>query len=243
MATTNRTQWQWRICLCLVVATAYVFASAQNPSQRPITIAVDATHAQQKILHSELEIPASPGPLTLYYPKWLPADHSPDGPITNLAGLKFSAQGKEIPWQQDDVDMYAFHLDVPKGADSIHVHLDFLLSVPGPIIDFSASGSSKLLILMWHEVLLYPAGLPANQITFNPTCSCLRDGSSTPPFPSRVSPATPSPSLQSRWISSSILRCSQANSRRLSRSRPEKRSRTSLTWWQTMPGHSTFRRH
>lgn len=169
MATTNRTQWQWRICLCLVVATAYVFASAQNPSQRPITIAVDATHAQQKILHSELEIPASPGPLTLYYPKWLPADHSPDGPITNLAGLKFSAQGKEIPWQQDDVDMYAFHLDVPKGADSIHVHLDFLLSVPGPIIDFSASGSSKLLILMWHEVLLYPAGLPTNQITLNPT--------------------------------------------------------------------------
>src|SRR5213079_3205136 len=23
--------------------------------------------------------------------------------------------GKELPWQQDDVDMYTFHLDVPKG--------------------------------------------------------------------------------------------------------------------------------
>ncbi len=34
--------------------------------------------------------------------------------------------------------------------------------------DFSASGSSKLLILMWHEVLLYPAGVPTNQITFHP---------------------------------------------------------------------------
>src|SRR5207253_2482748 len=120
-------------------------------------------------LHSELQIPASPGSLTLYYPKWLPADHSPDGPISNIAGLKFSSNGKELPWQQDDVDMYTFHLDVPKGADSIDVHLDFLLSTPGAAIDFSASGSSKLLILMWHEVLLYPAGLRVNQITFHPT--------------------------------------------------------------------------
>jgi len=105
----------------------------------------------------------------LFYPKWLPADHSPDGPISNLAGLKFSSQGKELEWQQDDVDMYAFHVDVPAGADSIDVSLDFLLSAPGATIDFSASGSSKLLILMWHEVLLYPAGSPAADITFEPT--------------------------------------------------------------------------
>jgi len=105
----------------------------------------------------------------LYYPKWLPADHSPDGPISNLAGLKFSWQGKYLPWEQDDVDMYAFHVDVPVGADSIDVNLDFLLSAPGSTIDFSASGSSKLLILMWHEVLLYPAGSPAAAITFEPT--------------------------------------------------------------------------
>jgi len=157
------------ICVCALLAASCSLAGAQNPAARPITLSVDATHAPQKILHAELQIPASPGPLTLYYPKWLPADHSPDGPISNLAGLKFSAQGKEIPWQQDDVDMYSFHLDVPKGADSVDVHLDFLLSAPGPIIDFAGSGSSKLLILMWHEVLLYPAGVPANQITFHPT--------------------------------------------------------------------------
>ena len=160
-------------CLAIWASTLFVttcsLAGAQNPSETPISISVDAIQAPQKILHSELQIPASPGPLTLYYPKWLPADHSPDGPIANIAGLKFSAQGKELPWQQDDVDMYAFHLDVPKGIDSINVHLDFLLSAPGATIDFSASGSSKLLILMWHAVLLYPAGRPADQITFHPT--------------------------------------------------------------------------
>jgi len=165
----TRIKRRLQIWVCALLATGCLLARAQNPSTRPILIAVDATHAAQKILHSELQIPASPGPLTLYYPKWLPADHSPDGPISNLAGLKFFSKGKELPWQQDDVDMYAFHLEVPAGADSIDIHLDFLLSAPGAAIDFSASGSSKLLILMWHEVLLYPAGLPADQITFEPT--------------------------------------------------------------------------
>lgn len=165
----TRTNWFARLCLFAFLALASSLAIGQTTSARPIRISVDATHAPQKILHANLQIPASPGPLTLYYPKWLPADHSPDGPISNLAGLKFASQGKEIPWQQDDVDMYAFHLDVPKGADSVDVTLDFLLSAPGATIDFSASGSSKLLILMWHEVLLYPAGRPTNQIICQPT--------------------------------------------------------------------------
>ena len=140
---------------------------AQSDSA-PIEISVDATHAAQKILHAELKIPAPPGSLTLYYPKWMPADHSPDGPIPNLAGLKFTAAGKEIPWEQDLVDMYTFHVDVPSGADAVDVHLDFLMSAPGPAIDFAASGSAKLFILMWNQVVLYPAGCPAHEIIFQP---------------------------------------------------------------------------
>lgn len=133
-----------------------------------IKLSVDATRATQKILHAQLEIPASPGPLTLNYPKWMPADHSPDGPIENLTGLKFTSGGNVIPWRRDLVDMFAFHLDVPKGASSINVDLDFLLSVPGPTIDFSASASAKILILMWNQVLLYPSGSPADKIIFEP---------------------------------------------------------------------------
>lgn len=151
-----------------IVSTAF-YAQAQAHSARPIEISVDATQAARRILHSRLEIPASAGPLTLYYPKWLPADHSPDGPISNVAGLRFSAAGKRIPWKQDPVDMYAFHLDVPPGSDSVTVNFDFLLSAPGPAIDFSASGSANLLILMWSEVLVYPSGFRASNLNFNPT--------------------------------------------------------------------------
>jgi len=160
-----------KTCILLTLALA-LLTSSRLPAQsasRNIKLSVDATHVTQKILHAQLEIPASPGPLTLYYPKWMPADHSPDGPIENLTGLKFASGGKTIPWRRDLVDMFAFHLDVPKGASSVHVDLDFLLSVPGPTIDFSASASAKILILMWNQVLLYPSGSPADKITFDPT--------------------------------------------------------------------------
>src|SRR5437763_828022 len=99
------------------------YASAQTSAR--IGITVDATQVQQRVLHAELSIPAKPGALTLYYPKWMPADHSPDGPIWNLAGLKFFAGNKGIPWDQDSVDMYAFHLQVPANAESITARLDF----------------------------------------------------------------------------------------------------------------------
>ena len=153
-----------------VVFVASVLASGQTTKQPPgpISIAVDATEVAQKVLHAELSIPARAGTLTLYYPKWMPADHSPDGPIWNVAGLKFSAAGKSIPWSQDSVDMYAFHLEVPQGANSVTARVDFLLSAPGSTIDFSASGTAKLFVLMWNQVVLYPSGWPASQITFQP---------------------------------------------------------------------------
>jgi predicted metalloprotease with PDZ domain len=154
------------IALSLIATTT---ARAQLSPPGPITISVDATHAPQRILHAKLEIPVRPGPLTLYYPKWMPADHSPDGPIPNVAGLKFSAGGKEIAWVQDDVDMYAFNLDIPAGVNSIQASLDFLISAPGPTVDFAASGSAKLFILMWNQVILYPKGWRATELTFQPS--------------------------------------------------------------------------
>ena len=162
----------WTGLLAIPIALSLVAASrahAQLSPPGPITISVDATHAPQRILHAKLDIPVRPGPLTLYYPKWMPADHSPDGPIPNVAGLKFSAGGKEIAWVQDDVDMYAFNLDVPPGVNSVQASLDFLISAPGPTIDFAASGSAKLFILMWNQVILYPKGWPAAELNFQPS--------------------------------------------------------------------------
>src|SRR5580704_19582847 len=98
----------------IAILFALIASAAKAQSAAPIRLEVDATHAPQKILHATLEIPVRPGPLTLYYPEWIPGEHMPDGPITNLAGLEFSANGQKIPWRRDLVDMFAFHLDIPQ---------------------------------------------------------------------------------------------------------------------------------
>src|SRR5262249_2504731 len=94
----------------LVVLLIALPARAADP--RPIEIQVDLTDAPRKLFKAHLVIPAEPGKLTLYYPKWIPGEHQPSGPIIDLSGLKFRAGGKPIRWTRDDVDLYAFHLTV-----------------------------------------------------------------------------------------------------------------------------------
>src|SRR5436305_8092617 len=109
----------------LCVAVLFLSAAPLRAEPiRPIELSVDATEAPRKLLHARLVIPAAPGPLTLYYPKWIPGEHSPNGPITNLSGLKLRAGGQPLPWRRDDVDLYAFHCTVPAGADAVEVSLD-----------------------------------------------------------------------------------------------------------------------
>jgi predicted metalloprotease with PDZ domain len=135
----------------------------------PIRLAVDASQAPQKILHSHLEIPVQPGPLTLYYPEWIPGEHMPDGPIINVAGLKFTTNGKTVSWRRDLVEMYSLHMEVPTGANVLDVDLDFLLSAPASGFSAGASATAFLDVLSWNQVLLYPKGFAAKDLTFVPS--------------------------------------------------------------------------
>jgi predicted metalloprotease with PDZ domain len=134
-----------------------------------IRLAVDASHAPQKILHAQEEIPVKPGELTLYYPEWIPGDHEPDGPIINVAGMTFSAEGKTLAWRRDLVDMFAIHLDVPAGASALDVQLDFLLSAPATGFSAGESATAWLDVLNWNEVLLYPKGYSIRDLIFVPS--------------------------------------------------------------------------
>jgi predicted metalloprotease with PDZ domain len=143
-------------------------AGAQTQAH-PIQIAVDATQAPQKILHTHLEIPVQAGPLTLYYPEWIPGEHMPDGPIIQMAGLKFLGAGKPIPWRRDLVEMFSIHLDVPAGVSTLDVDFDFLLSAVGSGFSAGASATASLDVLSWNQMLLYPKGAPAKDIYFAPS--------------------------------------------------------------------------
>lgn len=162
----NNKLWVWTLLATLPLA-ASVEARAQNRLGL-IRLEVNATDAPRRILHAKLEIPAHPGPLTLVYPKWIPGEHAPDGPITNLVGLKFYAEGKRLDWHADLVDMYAFHLNVPKGATAVSVELDFVTTMLDAGIADAAIATDKLLILEWNDVLLYPQGQLPRDLTFEP---------------------------------------------------------------------------
>src|SRR5271163_5299299 len=103
-------------CVCLAVAAALFSGQHAFSQTRVEEVHVDLSDAPKNVIHAELHIPVKSGPTTLVYPKWLPGNHSPTGPIGNLAGLILSAGGSEIEWSRDPLDIYAFHVTIPDNA-------------------------------------------------------------------------------------------------------------------------------
>jgi predicted metalloprotease with PDZ domain len=134
-----------------------------------INIALDATDAPRKILHAQLTIPATPGTMTLYYPKWIPGEHAPSGPAIDLTGLKFTANGQFLKWRRDLADNWAIHVEVPAGAQEVHASLDYLEPGESDQSLFSAGSSAtqKMLVISWNQVLLYPKGWTGDQIMYS----------------------------------------------------------------------------
>ncbi len=168
-----------RSLLAAAAVVSGLFAStpiafSQNSSQI-IKVAVDITDAPRKILHAQLSIPVHAGENTLVYPKWIPGEHGPTGPIDNLAGVKFSAAGKDIAWRRDDVEMFAFHVNVPDGVTALEVKLDFLATAAASGFSAGASTSANLAMLSWNEVVLYPDGMNAADVMVAPSVK-LPDG-------------------------------------------------------------------
>ncbi|MGA9717506.1 MAG: M61 family peptidase [Acidobacteriaceae bacterium] len=130
----------------------------------PIVLHVDLSDAPRHILHARETIPVSAGPLELEYPQWIPGDHRPTGPIDNLAGLFIRANGQEIPWRRDEVDMYGVHLTVPDGVTSLDVSYDFLAVPGGTGSDEDDATSANMAVLEWNSVVLYPAHIPVLDI-------------------------------------------------------------------------------
>jgi len=134
-----------------------------------ISIALDASDAPRKIFHAQLTIPAAPGTLTLYYPKWIPGEHAPSGPVIDLAGLKFTGNGQPLKWRRALDDNWTILVEVPAGVQEVHAALDFLSPTGADQALFSsgASATAKLAVISWNQVLLYPKGWTADQLTYS----------------------------------------------------------------------------
>ena len=146
--------------IALLAAVLLTGATVQQPSPAPqtsMTLEVDATDAPLKILHATMTMAARPGPATLFYPKWIPGEHMPSGPITNLTGLHILADGKELEWRRDLVETNAFAITVPAGAKTLTAKYDYVV-VAGGAFGSSASTNAKIAVINWYTVGLYPMG-------------------------------------------------------------------------------------
>jgi len=149
---------------CVVLLFMIASSSMAQAPASPMVLHVDLTDAPRRLLHAHMQIPVSSGPLTLEYPQWIPGDHRPTGPIDNLSGIRVRANGQDLSWRRDDVDMYAFHVDVPSGVTTLDVSLDFLATPGDTGSDEDQATSPDMTVLEWNSVVLYPAHIPVAQI-------------------------------------------------------------------------------
>ncbi len=139
-------------------------APVDQPYGGTISLSVDLTNVNDRVLNVRETIPVKPGDITLLYPQWLPGTHSPSNPVGNLAGLVITANGNRVPWTRDRVDMWAFHINVPPGASMLELRFQYL----APVKPQQGRISNKIADLTWNSVLLYPAGHFARRIYFAP---------------------------------------------------------------------------
>ncbi|GAO54441.1 PDZ domain family protein [Novosphingobium sp. MD-1] len=144
-----------------------------DPEDKPfpgtIRLDIDATDVTRGAYRVTETIPVPPGAtrLTLLYPQWLPGNHGPRGPLSELADVRFTAGGKVLTWTRDPVEVYAFHVDVPAGTSAIEarmVHTSPLRDSEGRV-----TMTREMLNLQWEKMSLYPAGHYVRQIRVQPT--------------------------------------------------------------------------
>jgi len=133
-----------------------------------IGIEVDATDIDRRIVSIKQTVPVTgPGPLILLYPQWIPGNHSPAGPVDDIADLSITANGQPLRWVRNTVNTNAFQVQVPAGASAVEVAFKWLTPIEGN--QGRIVITDDMLNIQWEKALLYPAGYYSRQIRFQPT--------------------------------------------------------------------------
>lgn len=153
----------------ITIVVLFVFVKMALPAQTTITLSVDATEAPRKILHAKESLSVRPGPLTIFYPKWIPGEHGPTGPIADIVGLHLYAGSKELTWRRDLEEMYAIHCEIPEQVTSLDLAFDFVLPPVTEGFSAGASSTATLAVISWNQVVLYPKDEKPDSIIVNPS--------------------------------------------------------------------------
>ena len=185
MTNKKSSNFLWLVCCTLILSNSEGFtqqSARPEPAAAPTAIAaprdipyagtirltVDATDIDRHIFIVRESIPVRGGDsLVLFYPQWLPGNHSPTGRIDKLAGLTIRANGMPVEWRRDTVNVFSFHVAVPANVTALDAEFQYLSPVDtdeGRIVM-----TPEMLNLQWNAVVLYPAGYFTRQIMVEPS--------------------------------------------------------------------------
>lgn len=152
----------------LPVALAPIPAAKDEAYPGVIKLDVDATDIDRRLIQVRQTIPvSSPGPLILFYPQWIPGHHGPIGPVANVGGLTFTANGQRLEWVRNTVQPWAYQIEVPAGVAEVEAAFQWLTPIEGG--QGRVTVTPEMANVQWDKTLLYPAGYYSRQITFQPT--------------------------------------------------------------------------
>ncbi len=160
-------------------------ATAYATQAQPMTLVLDARTASRGLMYSHMTIPVKPGPFTFVYPKWIPGEHGPTGPLANISEIRVSAGGHTLTWNRDVVDLYAFHVDVPAGVSQIDVDFTVITNGRGDVMS-----SKNVAVINWNRDLFYQGGVNSHDYYVKPSIICRADGVTRPHSTARSKPAT-----------------------------------------------------
>jgi predicted metalloprotease with PDZ domain len=157
-----------RATFLLLFAAALGWAQ-QSAQQAVIHVNVDARDAPRRLIHVQLEIPVTPGPMTVLYPQWIQGEHGPTGPIADVVSLKFRVNNKTIAWRRDSVNLYAFHVTIPQGSTALDAAFDYISPPDAGGFTEGSSMTTELAVLNWNQYVLYPQGTPGERLRYQAT--------------------------------------------------------------------------
>jgi predicted metalloprotease with PDZ domain len=138
--------------------------AADTPYPGVIHLSVDLRDTQQRIFRVHESIPVQPGPLVLLYPKWIPGEHGPTGPIDTVVGFQITDAGKPLKWRRDLREPYAVRVLIPADVHAVEVDFQVLSPSHSGLFGESVSVTNHLIVLAFNQVLFYPGGHYASQI-------------------------------------------------------------------------------
>jgi len=129
-----------------------------------LAVQIDAREIGRRHLQTHETLAVKPGPLVLVYPKWIPAEHAPAGPLDTIIGLEISANGERLSWKRDPYEMYAISVTVPSGARQLEITLESGLPGDGSGFSGSPDSTARVAVIRWNQYVLLPKGRDAANI-------------------------------------------------------------------------------